>query len=195
LRDLRLGLRGHFQHHNAAVALTVLELVQQDFPTAEKDVRGGLQNARWPGRLEVVSRQPLTILDGAHNPQAMRALAAELPEVVRGRRVKLLFAVMRDKDWRTMVPLIAPLATEVVVTRVRQPRAEDPVLLRKAFAPFCPARIVDDAQAACRQLLATATSDEALLVAGSLFLVGEVYPLFSPTVMKSLGEQGKGETA
>lgn len=195
LRDLRLGLCGRFQLHNAAVALAALELVQQDFSLSEAQIRGGLQNARWPGRLEIVSQHPLTILDGAHNPQAMQTLVAELPEVAQGRRVKLLFAVMRDKDWRTMIPLIAPLVTEVVVTRVQQPRAEDPALLQEAFAPFCPVRIAGDAQAACRQLLTTSSSDEALLVAGSLFLVGEVYPLFSPTVMTPLLEQEKGETA
>ena len=195
LQDLQFGLRGCFQHNNAAVALAALELVQPVFPTTEAHVRRGLQTARWPGRLEVVSQQPFVILDGAHNPHAMQTLIAELPAILQGRKVKLLFAVMRDKDWRTMIPLLAPLVAEVVVTRVQQPRAEDPAALRAAFAPFCPAHIIDDAPAACRQLLATTKPDEALLIAGSLFLVGEVYPLFSPTVMKSLPEQERGQIA
>jgi folylpolyglutamate synthase/dihydropteroate synthase len=125
----------------------------------------------------------------------MQTLVAELPAILQGKRVKLLFAVMRDKDWRTMIPLLAPLVTEAVVTHVRQPRAEDPALLQAAFAAFCPTRIVDDAQAACRQLLAATQPGEALLIAGSLFLVGEVYPLFSPTAMKPLLEQERGPSA
>jgi dihydrofolate synthase/folylpolyglutamate synthase len=192
LQDLQFGLRGSFQHNNAAVALAALELVQPAFPTIEANVRHGLQTARWPGRLEVVSQQPFVILDGAHNPHAMQTLIAELPAILQGRKVKLLFAVMRDKDWRTMISLLAPLVTEVVVTRVQQPRAEDPAVLQAAFAPFCPVHVIDDAPAACRQLLATTKPDEALLIAGSLFLVGEVYPLFSLTVMKSLPEQERG---
>ena len=195
LHDLLFGLRGRFQHNNAAVALAALELVQKNFPTTEAQVRRGLQAARWPGRLEVVSRRPLVILDGAHNPQAMQTLVAELPAILQGRKVKLLFAVMRDKDWRAMIPLLAPLTTEAVVTRVRQPRAEDPALLQAAFAPFCPVRVVADAHDACRQLLSTAGPEEAVLIAGSLFLVGEVYPLFSPTVMEPLPEQKRGQSA
>ena len=183
---------GRVQHNNAAVALAVLELVQQAFPITEACVRRGLQTAWWPGRLEVISQHPFVILDGAHNPHAMQTLITELPALLQGKKVKLLFAVMRDKDWRTMIALLAPLVTEVVVTRVQQPRAEDPTVLQAAFAPFCPVHIVGDAHAACRQLLATTKSDEALLVAGSLFLVGEVYPLFSPTVMRPVPELEKG---
>jgi folylpolyglutamate synthase/dihydropteroate synthase len=106
----------------------------------------------------------------------------ELPAVLQGKRMKLLFAVMRDKDWRTMIPILAKGAHEVVVTRVQQARAEDPTDLRAAFAPFCPVQVVEDARTACRQLIDTTGPNEAVVVTGSLFLVGEVYPLFSPTV-------------
>jgi folylpolyglutamate synthase/dihydropteroate synthase len=103
--------------------------------------------------------------------------------------VKLLFAVMRDKDWRAMVPILTQFAAEVVVTRVQQARAEEPSQLYSAFASWCPTRIVADAKDACRQLLATAGPDDAIVIAGSLFLIGEVYPLFSPTVMTT-GDEG-----
>ncbi|MSQ47425.1 MAG: bifunctional folylpolyglutamate synthase/dihydrofolate synthase [Deltaproteobacteria bacterium] len=187
--NLQLGLRGRFQYRNAATALAALELIQPTVPVTVAQAASGLQTAYWPGRLEVVSHAPLVILDGAHNPQALETLQAELPALVRGRRVKLLFAVMRDKDWRVMVPMLAQLASEVIVTRVQQARAEDPEQLRTAFASFCPVRIVADAPEACRQLLALAQPDEAILIAGSLFLVGEVYPLFSPTVMTTRGTE------
>jgi dihydrofolate synthase / folylpolyglutamate synthase len=185
--NLQLGLRGQFQYRNAATALAALELIRPTFPVTAEHVGRGLRTTRWPGRLEVVSQAPLVILDGAHNPQAVEILRAELPAIVRGKRVKLLFAVMRDKDWRAMVPTLAQLAAEVVVTRVRQARAEDPARLSAAFAPLCPVRIVADATDACRQLLTSAGPEDAILIAGSLFLVGEVYPLFSPTVMANGG--------
>jgi dihydrofolate synthase/folylpolyglutamate synthase len=189
IADLQLGLQGRFQYRNAATALAALELIQPTFPVTAEHVSQGLRTTRWPGRLEVVSQAPLVIVDGAHNPQAVETLGAELPAIVRGKRVKLLFAVMRDKDWRAMVPMLAQLATEVVVTRVQQARAEDPVQLSAAFAPFCPVRIVADATDACRQLLASAKPEDAILIAGSLFLVGEVYPLFSPTIMTDGGAE------
>jgi dihydrofolate synthase/folylpolyglutamate synthase len=190
---LQLGLPGRFQYRNAATALAALELIQPTFPVTVEHAEHGLRTAYWPGRLEVISHSPFVILDGAHNPQALETLQAELPALVRGKRVKLLFAVMRDKDWRAMVPMLAQLATEVVVTRVQQARAEDPAQLSAAFAPFCSVRIVADATDACQQLLASAGPDDAIVVAGSLFLVGEVYSLFSPTVMTTRGAETSEE--
>jgi dihydrofolate synthase/folylpolyglutamate synthase len=179
LPDMRVGLRGRFQHNNAAVGLAALEMIRSTLPVPEPCLRSGLASASWPGRLEVVSERPCVILDGAHNPQAMEMLHAALPEILQGRRVKALFGVMRDKDWRAMVPFLAEIATEIVVTRVQQPRAEDPEVLREALAPLRPTWVRMDARAACQQLMAEAKTDEAIVVCGSLFLVGEVYPLFS----------------
>jgi dihydrofolate synthase/folylpolyglutamate synthase len=180
LANLRLGLRGRFQHQNAAVALAALELIRAAFPVSEDSLRLGLRTVTWPGRLDVVSERPLVVLDGAHNPQAIETLSAELPSLLQGRRVKLLFSVMRDKDWQAMVPMLTRIADEVVVTRVQQVRAEDPAVLQAAFAPFCPVRVVRDAREACQRLMTEAGSDDAVVVCGSLFLIGEVYSLFAP---------------
>jgi dihydrofolate synthase/folylpolyglutamate synthase len=182
LANLRLGLRGRFQHQNAAVALAALEMIRAPFPVSEDDLRLGLRTATWPGRLDVVSEHPLVVLDGAHNPQAIETLSAELPSILQGRRVKLLFSVMRDKDWRAMVPMLTRITDEVVVTHVQQARAEDPARLQAAFAPFCPVRVVTDAREACQQLMTDAGPGDAVVVCGSLFLVGEVYSLFAPAV-------------
>lgn len=179
LPDVRVGLRGRFQYDNAAVGVAALEMLSSTFPVAEPSLRSGLLTALWPGRLEVVSERPCVILDGAHNPQAMETLHATLPEILQGRRAKVLFGVMHDKDWRAMISVLAKLATEVMVTRVQQPRAEEPEVLREALAPLCPTRVQMDARAACQQLVAEAGPDEAIVVCGSLFLVGEVYPLFA----------------
>jgi dihydrofolate synthase/folylpolyglutamate synthase len=192
LVNLRLGLRGRFQQQNAACALAALELIRTSLPISEDNLRRGLRAATWPGRLDVVSEHPLVVLDGAHNPQAIETLTAELPGVLRGKRVKLLFSVMRDKDWRTMVPMLTRIADEVVVARVQQARAEDPAVLQAAFASFCPVRLIANAQEACRQLLTEAGPDDAVVVCGSLFLVGEVYPLFAPAVAPFL-QRGQKE--
>lgn len=184
--DMRLRMRGQIQHHNAALALAALETIQAMFPLAEQQLRAGLWQAAWPGRLELVSEQPFVILDGAHNPQAMAMLCAELPAVLQGRKATALFGVMRDKDWRSMIPLLAEVVQEIVVTRVQQARAEDPQVLLQSLTSLCPSRIVLDARTACQQLMAAAQPDEAIVVCGSLFLVGEVYPLFFPSVEEAV---------
>ena len=191
LSGMSLGLRGRFQYENAATALATLERLGNSFPVGPDQLRTGLQNVVWPGRLQIVSEQPLVVLDGAHNPQAIQTLVAELTEsaefaAVGGeRRRHLLFGVMRDKDWQAMIPPLAQIADEVVVTRVQQQRAEDPHRVAAAFAPFCSTRVALDAPAACQQLLASLQPDQALVVCGSLFLVGEVISLF-PAAMNQL---------
>jgi dihydrofolate synthase / folylpolyglutamate synthase len=194
LANLCVGLRGNFQQRNVALALAALELLRTSFAVSEAALRHGLRTVTWPGRLDVVSEHPLVVLDGAHNPQAIETLTAELPGVLRGRRMKLLFSVMRDKDWRTMIPMLARIADEVVVTRVQQARAEDPAVLRTAFAPLCSVSVIDDAREACRRLVSETGPNDAVVVCGSLFLVGEVYPLFAPAIVPALpaGQKEQG---
>ncbi len=176
--DLQLSLNGKFQMRNAAVALASLEYLQDLFPVTAAHVGTGLQLVHWPGRLDIVSTQPLVILDGAHNIQALQTLLAELPALVPNRCLIFLFGVMRDKDWRPMVATLEQVATEVVVTAVRQPRAEDPYSVHRAFSSNHSGRVVEGAVEACRQLLHQASPQDAIVVCGSLFLVGEVLPLF-----------------
>ena len=182
-KDLQLALNGKIQAHNTAVALASLEHLQDSFPVTKTQIQTGLRSVHWPGRLDIVSTHPLVILDGAHNIQALQALLAELPDLAPNRRPLFLFGVMRDKQWRPMVAALEQVAAEVVVTAVAQPRAEDPYTVQQAFSADCSVRTIEGAAEACRQLLHQVGPQEALVVCGSLFLVGEVLPLFSETAV------------
>ena len=133
-----------------------------------------MQAVDWPGRLQVVSTHPLVILDGAHNAQAVDTLLSELTRLAAGRRLRFLFGAMHDKDWRPMLASVERAAVEVVVTAVAQPRAEDPETLYAALSGTVPARIVRGAVDAFRDVVGRAAADDAVVVCGSLFLVGEV---------------------
>lgn len=176
--NLQLSLNGKFQVHNAAVALASLECLHDSLPVTAAQMRVGLQSVHWPGRLDIVSTHPLVILDGAHNIQALQTLLAELPDLAPNRRPLFLFGVMRDKEWRPMVSALEQMAAEVVVTAVAQSRAEDPYAVQRAFSADCSVRTVEGAAEACRQLLHQVGSQDVIVVCGSLFLVGEVLPLF-----------------
>ncbi len=171
---LRPGLAGRFQARNAALAVACLETVHPTFPVSPAQVRAGVQAVDWPGRLHIVSTQPLVILDGAHNAQAVDTLLSELTRLAAGRRLRFLFAAMHDKDWRPMLAAVERAAAEVVVTAVAQPRAEDPETLYAALSGTVPARIVRGAADAFRDVVGRAAADDAVVVCGSLFLVGEV---------------------
>ncbi|MBI2359509.1 MAG: bifunctional folylpolyglutamate synthase/dihydrofolate synthase [Deltaproteobacteria bacterium] len=176
LADLSLGLRGCYQRRNAAVALAALEVARQAFPVSEEAIREGLQTVFWPGRFEVISERPRVILDGAHNGEGVSALVKEIRQLRRGKKVRLLFAAMADKDWPRMLAELSTVAAEVVFARAPMARSADPSLLSSALSPRLPFRIIESPLEAARFLLQTARPDDTILVAGSLYLLGEVRP-------------------
>ena len=174
---LTLGLRGRHQRANAAVALAALEVVAERFPTGERAVREGLETVNWPGRFEVMRDRPTVILDGAHNGEGVKALIDELVDMARGRRVKLLFAAMADKEWDLMVRALAEIADEIVFTRVNMERSADPEQLAESVHNRIPRRVIADSNTALRTLFNEAQANDILVVAGSLYLLGEIRPL------------------
>jgi dihydrofolate synthase/folylpolyglutamate synthase len=175
---LRLGMPGAFQRANAEVALLVVAALRDRLRCDEDAVRRGLAAAVWPGRLAVVRRAPLVLLDGAHNPAGAAALARELPGLLAGQAATLVFAVMRDKEWRGILDRLLPHVRRVVVTRVG-PRGAAPDDVAAAIADRVPVRVVEDAAAAVAETVAAAGPDEAVLVTGSLYLVGAAYAALS----------------
>ncbi len=180
---LRCGLRGRYQIENAAVALAALEGGGWLDGISDDAIRGGVARARWPGRLETVCERPLVVLDGAHNPAGAAALAREIPAIAVGRPVHLLFGVLADKRWPSMIEALAPFVADVTVVPVAERRSEDPARVAAGFAAKVPTRVAADARAAIDDWLCDPRfADSVVVVAGSLFLVGEVRRhLFSAT--------------
>jgi dihydrofolate synthase/folylpolyglutamate synthase len=178
LENLILPLRGQHQRDNAATAIAAAMHLREQFIIPDAAIQRGLAQVRWPGRLDVVQAQPLVVLDGAHNVDGVAALVRELPAIVGGRAVYLLFGVMRDKRWQPMVETLAPHVARVTVAAALPPRGEDPEVLAKAFAPYCPVALASSPLQGLLDLSHGGGEDHAILVTGSLFLVGEVLPYF-----------------
>ena len=175
--NLAVGLRGRHQRANASVSLAILELVQERFPVDEKSLRAGLATVRWPGRLEVMLERPTVILDGAHNSEGVHALVDELQTLRQGRRIKLLFAAMADKEWELMLGVLAKVVDEVIFTRVKIERSADPQQLADKLKAAIPQRVFDDSRLGLQTLLDESQADDLVVVAGSLYLLGEVRPM------------------
>ena len=174
--EVLLPLHGRHQADNAAGALAAVEafLGALDADT----VRAGFATVTSPGRLEVVSRQPLVLLDGAHNPAGARALAAALlEEFVVDRRI-LVVASLADKDLRGILEGLAPATGRLILTTNRNPRAAPVERLRKeAEALGLVAETAPDVATAVRQAIDSASETEAVVVTGSLSTVGEARDL------------------
>lgn len=169
------GLAGRHQGANAAVAIAAAEVLSRVWKPLDKaTVLAAIRDARWEGRLETVRRRPLVLLDGAHNVEGVEALAAHLRDVVR-RPVVLVFGAMEDKDIRAMARVLFPLASAVVLTRVPYKRAAAPEALFAAAPPFRgPVLLEPDTRKAVELALSISAGRAPVVVAGSLFLVGEV---------------------
>ena len=176
LKDLSLALWGGYQMRNAAVALAALETIQKKIPVSEASVREGLKSVFWPARFEVVLTHPTVILDGAHNIQGITVLAQETKKFLGGKKVRVLFGSMKDKDSAQMLKGLCEIASEISLTRVPMERSEDPKVLRDSIPAGIPVNIVDDPVEAIRSLIKGAEANEALLVTGSLYLIGRVRP-------------------
>ena len=172
--DLRLRLAGEHQVVNASLALAAAEvLMESGWPIGEEHIRRGLAEAKWPGRLEWIE-EPRILLDGAHNPAATRVLRKALQEGFPRRRLILVIGIMSDKEIRRMMADLIPLADLVVLTRPRMDRAASLDLLRAQAVPFQkPVAEVADVGQALDHALAQAGEEDLVLVAGSLFTVGE----------------------
>lgn len=172
LDDAACGLLGVYQPGNALVAAAAGRALGAD----EGAIRVGLAGARWPGRFQIVRRDPVVILDGAHNPAGARALAASLRAYFPGRPVTFVIGILADKDAGGILAALAPLAARIVFTASGNPRAAAPEALR-ALLPAGPGALPVELVAAPSEALARATAmagDGIVCVAGSLSLVGDV---------------------
>ncbi|MCS7198469.1 MAG: bifunctional folylpolyglutamate synthase/dihydrofolate synthase [Candidatus Bipolaricaulota bacterium] len=170
---LRLQLLGGYQQENLNIVLEALDVLQRSLRLPEEAVREGLEQARWPGRFEVVQREPFVmVLDGAHNPPAIQALRDDLRryrEKYSLTKCTLLFGVLKDKDYSTMAQTLFPDFQEIILVKPDSPRALEPEVLRR-WAPS--SKIYPDL--ATSLAAARKTRPDLLCVTGSLYLVGAV---------------------
>jgi dihydrofolate synthase/folylpolyglutamate synthase len=168
MSDVACALLGVYQPGNTLLAAAAARELGAD----EAAVREGLRGARWPGRFQIFRRDPLVILDGAHNPAGARALAASLRAYFPGRPVTFVIGILADKDAGSILAALRPLAARIVLTASANPRAADPEALRTLL----PGARVEIA-ASPQEALARALPPEPgglVCVAGSLSLIGDV---------------------
>lgn len=124
--EFQIPLLGAHQVINAATAVTALHIAGgRGLPVSDDAIRAGLRHVQWPGRLEILSREPLLVVDGAHNGDSAQQLARALREVFGREDWTLIIGVSADKDIPTMLDALLPIASRVIVTRARSVRAAD----------------------------------------------------------------------
>lgn len=178
LDQIQLPLLGEHQRLNAAVALATVRVLNPLIPVAEKQAIAALSTVYWPGRLQVIP-QPggrTIVLDGAHNEGGARVLVDALRRHFPGQRPTLILGVLEDKDWDLMCSLLAPLAQRLLLVPVATERTANPHALATACRQANPDASVAQAASLPDALRQTAC-DPLVVIAGSLYLVGEALEL------------------
>jgi dihydrofolate synthase/folylpolyglutamate synthase len=170
-----LPLLGAHQVANAATAIAVVEeLAEKGFPVGREAVESGIAGVKWPGRLEILRREPLVVADGAHNGESARKLAIALRENFAYRRLILVLATSSDKDVEGIVAALGPGASVVIATRSHHPRAAEPGRLAEASRKLCrQVEVAPNLQSAIGLATALADPGDLICVTGSLFIVAD----------------------
>ena len=181
-RHLRIQLLGNYQMENAMTVLDIIDCLQRrGFGISENTIRAGLAQATWPGRFEVLSRDPLLIVDGAHNPNGVEALVDTIRAYFPDQKINFVMGVMKDKDYHTMLRLIAPYAARFITELPDAHRALRPDELKSEIRAYFdgPVETADSVTAAVERAMEIAEGTDVITICfGSLYQVAEIRNYF-----------------
>lgn len=175
-KDLFLPLLGDHQLHNAAVVLAVADtLIEEGYHISEQNIRDGLRDVRWPGRFDIMRRDPLFIIDGGHNPQCMEALVKNIQDYLPGQKLIALTGVLADKDYADMYRPLMPYVKEFFCVTPPNPRKLEASELAKYLAQAgAKATACGSVAEGVHSAIDAAGKDGAVLCFGSLYMIGAI---------------------
>lgn len=182
---LKSHLIGQYQIINAATAVGVIEALKlRGISIPMKAVREGIECARWEGRLEVISREPYIVFDGAQNKASAGALAAAIKKIFKYKKLVLVLGVSKDKDISGILEELMPISDSIVLTRSSvTERAMDAERIKEAA---CKTRsghnnilMTSNVREALENALLAAGKEDLILVTGSLFVIGDAKAYFA----------------
>lgn len=180
-KNLEISLIGEHQVYNAALSVTAILLLREKglVNITDEQIRSGLKKARWKGRLEVLNRHPLFVIDGAHNPQGVQTLVDNLKRF-RYNRLILGIGILKDKEVEKIVEAITPLADEIVITEAniyRKMKAEELEQMINKYNKNT--HVEKDIKKAIDKSYELAKEDDLILFMGSLYLIGDVRKIYT----------------
>ncbi|MFO7636782.1 MAG: folylpolyglutamate synthase/dihydrofolate synthase family protein [Clostridia bacterium] len=175
-RDIRITMLGDHQLKNAALSVdAALMLRDSGIPITVENIYAGLENARWPGRFEILHRSPVVVCDGAHNVQGVRILRDTLEKVFPRKNTIFLMGVMKDKNYEEMARTILPGAKAAVSVRIDYERMLDTKTLAGVMQKYCTRVFEGDTMAEGMDIaLELAGPDDLICSFGSLYSIAEV---------------------
>ena len=179
--DVEISMVGRHQAENLKTALATLEILRKSGAVKldREALYEGLKRARQPGRFEVISEDPVVIIDGAHNEAGAQALQETMAQHFAGKKILLVAGILADKEIDSIVKFLTKITDHIIVTEPDNPRKLAAEKLAEHVADFgVAAELVSDVEAAVHRAKELADDYDVILFAGSLYLIGDVRRLW-----------------
>ena len=179
--DVEISMVGRHQAENLKTALATLEILRKSGAVKldREALYEGLKRARQPGRFEVISEDPVVIIDGAHNEAGAQALQETMAQHFAGKKILLVAGILADKEIDSIVKFLTKITDHIIVTEPDNPRKLAAEKLAEHVADFgVAAEVVSDVEAAVHRAKELADGYDVILFAGSLYLIGDVRRLW-----------------
>ena len=175
-KDVEITLAGTYQVTNAALALEAVEALRNlGYSLTEEQVRKGMKEAFWRGRFSVIHKNPVVVIDGAHNPAAAKVLKDSLETYFQGKDLHFIFGVFADKDYQSVISMTAPLAKHIITIQTPDnQRALPAEQLRDAEKVNPSVEAAGSIREAVRKSMENAQKDDVIVAFGSLSFLGEL---------------------
>lgn len=171
-KNLEINLLGTHQVQNALNCIYAFEYLSSKYDIGIKALIDGLMNARWNGRFEIISKEPLIILDGAHNIDGIESLKDNCQTYLKDREIIIVFGVLKDKEYRKMIEAIKGISNNIIFTLVPYSKRAFTNDEARKLAKEYNLNFVEDYKEAIVKALTHINKNSALLICGSLYLVG-----------------------
>lgn len=172
---LELNMLGDYQIYNSLTALRSVDVLREiGVEIEDRAVYEGLKDARWPGRFEILGKNPYIVLDGGHNFQGIRALVEACKKYFPDKKINIVCGMLKDKNYREMVEMLLSIGNRFITVEPFNPRAMTSVELKEVIEGYGrEAAAAKDIREAVKIGLEATASDEVLLFCGSLYMIGE----------------------
>ena len=175
--EVELPLLGEHQIYNLLVALKAFKVISEieGFTITEDEIKQSVRNVKWIGRLEMMNKSPMVVIDGAHNIQGINGLRKNVEKYFKYKNIYLLLGILADKQVEDMVKTICPLAKKVYALTPHSDRAELADELKKVIDKYNDNCVVfENYEEAFKSALHEAGSEDLILISGSLYMVGDM---------------------
>lgn len=175
-KNIKLNMTGSYQVMNAITALKAIEtLVEEGIKIDDSAIYEGFESSKWPGRFEIISREPYIVLDGGHNIQGIEVLASALKKYFPDKKIRIVCGMLKDKEYGKMIERLGEVSSDFIAVRANSPRALSADELKAAIEDKGKNAIsVESIKDGVNKGLKITKSEEVLVFCGSLYMIGEV---------------------